>query len=461
MALGELPLEMLTHVRQHLGLRDSVRVSATCKRFRHGGLETVELPTESPVVTALHQHAFPRPKLIPSMRSISCLESWVAYLDRCARQRRCREAPFIAAGWEHTLFVDAAGRLLASGIGVAVGRGHEDATYPVPTPVAALAGLRIRSVVAELDQSLALSWDGRVYSWGDNFHGQLGHGDKLTRPSPVLVEGLERVSSIAAQIVRSLAVTLSGDIFCWGKSFVPGAEDSLRPVIVEGFGGVRVRRVCAGYGSECVYAIGEGGRLFPWGLGDRWLLGHGDGQNLPLPKQVEALRGVWVNSVAVACCHALALAEDGLVYAWGGSTLKALLGHPLVKRRRLPTPVEALRGVRVGSIAAAEGRSYAVADSGEVWAWGLNGDTFVLGHGDEETCPLPKLIESLRGIKVDAVAAGDLLALARADDGSVYAWGDGCALQKGALGLGLSVSDAVEDVPTPQRIPGLRVACDV
>jgi hypothetical protein len=85
MPLHELPLEMLAHVCQHLGLSDLVHVSATCKRFRHGGLQTVELPTESPVVTALGKQAFPRPELVPSMRPIGSSDSWVAYPARCAR----------------------------------------------------------------------------------------------------------------------------------------------------------------------------------------------------------------------------------------------------------------------------------------------------------------------------------------------------------------------------------------
>jgi hypothetical protein len=39
-----------------------------------------------------------------------------------------------------------------------------------------------------------------------------------------------------------------------------------------------------------------------------------------------------------------------------------------VERELLPKPVEALRGVRVSSVAAAEWRSYAAADTGELWA---------------------------------------------------------------------------------------------
>jgi hypothetical protein len=37
--LHDLPLEVLTHVCQHLGLVDLVRVAQSCKRFRHAGLK--------------------------------------------------------------------------------------------------------------------------------------------------------------------------------------------------------------------------------------------------------------------------------------------------------------------------------------------------------------------------------------------------------------------------------------
>jgi hypothetical protein len=168
--LLDFPVVLLTDVCQQLDLRDLVRLGQTCKRFRGGncGLETAELLANSPVVTALHEHAFPGGGLLPRTRPMDCSESWVAVLTRCARQRRCREAPLIAAGDSHSLYVDAAGRLLAGGEGVAVGHGDEDETilYPDPTPVAAMAAIWVRSVAAGDTHSLALTWDGRVYSWG-------------------------------------------------------------------------------------------------------------------------------------------------------------------------------------------------------------------------------------------------------------------------------------------------------
>jgi hypothetical protein len=196
--LLDLPLELLTTVCQLLDLHDLMRIGSTCKRLRHGddALETAELPNKSPVVTVLQDHAFSRPEMVPSTRPIGCSksslryyafyrpelipttrpidysestlgrhsvfrpklipsrhplgysESWVSYLARCTRQRRCREAPPIAAGECHTLFVDATGRLLGYGKGAAAGHDHKKRAVSVPTPVAAVASVRVRSLAA-------------------------------------------------------------------------------------------------------------------------------------------------------------------------------------------------------------------------------------------------------------------------------------------------------------------------
>jgi hypothetical protein len=330
-ALLDLPLEMLTVVCQRLDLHDLVRLAETCKSFRHGdgGLETAKLPTKSPVATALRERASLGGERISSTRLSGCSESWIAYLARCVRC--CREASPFAVHHRRSLFVDAAGRLLACGQGLPVGHGHAFVIYPDPVPVSAMAGIRMRSVATATEHSLALSWDGRIYSWGGNWCGQLGHGDTLARPSPTLVKGLKGVCSVAAARAHSLAVTQSGAVFRWG-CLCPHAhpqelddwneepegwseeeelsdlaeaveavelgtasgedEDSeewpeleyapfsrldqiwLRPVLAEGFGGVCVRRVVAEI--LAAFAIGEAGELFSWGNRIRGLHGHGE-----------------------------------------------------------------------------------------------------------------------------------------------------------------------------------------
>jgi alpha-tubulin suppressor-like RCC1 family protein len=458
--LSDLPPEVLTNVCRHLGLRDLIRVSQSCKRFRRGGLETVELPTESPVVAVLRKLSFPQDELVPRTPPIACSESWVAYLARCARQRRCLEAPSIAVGECHSLFLDSSGRLLSCGYGAAVGYGIKGAHYVEPRPVGALADVWVRSVAAGSIHSLALGWDGRVYSWGINVYGDLGHGDRLNRLSPVLVEGLEGVCSIASGVFHNFAVTQPRAVFSWGRAPFYGQEDSLRPILVNGFGEVRVQRVCAG--DRSAFAIGEAGELFSWGRCYYRLLGHGDEQHQPSPKRVEALRGIRMSTLSIGYDHALALAEDGMVYAWGENRQRAVLGNPNVERELLPKPIEALRGVRVASVAAADNRSYALADTGELLAWGAGSIPFAtpVGHTELTNCPLPIPIKSLGDVKVDAVAAGEGHTLAQAEDGTVYAWGTKEVAETGALGLGMSVCRRQGChgflVLTPQRVTALH-----
>jgi alpha-tubulin suppressor-like RCC1 family protein len=166
-----------------------------------------------------------------------------------------------------------------------------------------------------------------------------------------------------------------------------------------------------------------------------------------------------MSTVSVGRCHALALSEDGQVYSWCES--RGLLGNQNSRRRLLPKPVQALRGVRVGSVAAAGFQSYAVADTGELWAWGResrHSEDAPLGHGKQANCPLPKPIESLQGIMVDAVAAGCYHTLALGDNGGVYAWGTSTSgWFGGSLGLGATASAAGSVMHTPERLQGIGV----
>jgi hypothetical protein len=179
-ALLDLPLDVLTAVCLQLDLRDLIRFAVACKRLRHGdgGQEPVQLPTKSPVVMALLEQAFRRPELVPSTRPVGCCESWVAHPARCVRQHWCQEALPVAAGWGHSLFVASAG-LKACSHGDAVGHPNKNGAFSYPAPVPGLVGLPVWSMAAGICYSLVLGCNGRVYSWGLNQKGQLGHGDKV------------------------------------------------------------------------------------------------------------------------------------------------------------------------------------------------------------------------------------------------------------------------------------------
>eukprot|EP00967_Tisochrysis_lutea_P103162 scaffold155593_cov33-Tisochrysis_lutea.AAC.2 len=45
--------------------------------------------------------------------------------------------------------------------------------------------------------------------------------------------------------------------------------------------------------------------------------GHGDEEDVPLPRPIEGLRGIRIRSVAAGACFSVAVAEDGCVWGWG------------------------------------------------------------------------------------------------------------------------------------------------
>lgn len=339
--LLDLPLEVLTNVCQHPDLCDLIRVGETCKHFGYGGQELVKPPgeppveplSESPLVTVLRERAFPGGQPVSFMRPSDCSESWVAYLARRVRQRRCWDAPTIAAAGRRSILVDASDRLLQCG-GCTEGA-EFNCWHPIPAAV--MAGLRVRSVATGRFHSLVLCWNDRVYSWGSSPNGELGHSDRDDRVLPALVEGLESVRGIAAADEGSLAVTHSGFVFCWGDPWFDGAAGASPrgPTIVDGLGATRVRCVCAK--SSVAFAIGEDAEIFSWGKDRCDRLCHGDEiDEQSKPKRVEALHGVKVGSVAIGCAHVLALTEDGAVYAWGRNTRRAVLGNRQLAIEPLP-----------------------------------------------------------------------------------------------------------------------------
>jgi alpha-tubulin suppressor-like RCC1 family protein len=82
------------------------------------------------------------------------------------------------------------------------------------------------------------------------------------------------------------------------------------------------------------------------------------------------------------------------VYEWGKNLFRAVLSNPFFVRVPWPTPVAALRGVHVSSVAAGGLRNHAVAETGELWTWGYEGDGIEgnnispLGHGEHKDDPL-------------------------------------------------------------------------
>ena len=133
----------------------------------------------------------------------------------------------LAVGENHILALSDSGDVYAWGLGTSgqLGLGKKR-SFPSPQLVWGLMRKGVRQIAAGHAHSLALTYNGLVYSWGSSKVGQLGHGDRVTQPLPKLIQYLdENVSREKSSTVRligagsrhSVAVLGNGELYCWGR----------------------------------------------------------------------------------------------------------------------------------------------------------------------------------------------------------------------------------------------------
>ena len=65
--------------------------------------------------------------------------------------------------------------------------------------------------------TIALSWNGEVFTWGNGGLGRLGHGDLNNRNVPTKVQNLskEKIVKVACGKYHSAALSSTGKLFTW------------------------------------------------------------------------------------------------------------------------------------------------------------------------------------------------------------------------------------------------------
>jgi len=138
----------------------------------------------------------------------------------------------------------------------------------------------------------------------------------------------------------------------------------------------------------------------------------------------------------------MAMTERGEVFTFGDGTF-GKLGHGNEEPCNTPTLVENLAGDRIISIAAGQHHSAFVSARGDVFTCG-RGEFGQLGQGEiaMDCCLVPKRVSLLtrRGVVKVVCAASSTMALT--ERGTVYAWG---LNQGGRLGLGVDSEAGFND----------------
>lgn len=315
--------------------------------------------------------------------------------------------------------------------------------HPV-TPTAAVTDVRFASIYFNLNQSLAIGKDGKVYSWGDDAYGQLGRGDEgradcgtrkaNCRLDIAAIANFKDIVQIAVGYSHTLALDATGKVYAFGRNNEGQlgngtTENSSVPVAVIWTGEApRIVQVIAS--SATSYALDDKGQLWGWGR-DRYAnLGDGEASREGVSKPQKIMLPEAIVQVAVGRDHVLALSKTAKIYAWGlnassqvGYNSKNLAntpnawGSPVLSPKALPS----IEGVTVAAVYANGNTSYLRNSAGKLYAWGMYGMSEGTGTVYENLDKPTDVFTSLTGI--EELAVGALHQVARNKAGELFSWG--------------------------------------
>ena len=283
----------------------------------------------------------------------------------------------------------------------------------------------VESVYLESSSSAAIKKDGSLWMWGANAYGQLGDGSTTTRRTPVKVldGGVAKICSIGTTAV----IMEDGSLWMWGDNTYgqilhETSEKVTKPCKV--MDGV----ISASAGMDSVAVVKSDGTLWTWGSNGFGQLGNGTTKDSSTPVMIMS------GMVSVADSEQwrlLALDQDGGLWGWGsnsGGYLDADTENDCL------APVKIMDGV--SSYALGYHHLAAVTTTGELWSWGYN-ENGQVGNGTTEKVLRP--VKVMGGVA--SVSLGGSSSSALTQDGVLWMWGD--------CGRGILGPEVDEDCLTP------------
>ena len=153
---------------------------------------------------------------------------------------------------------------------------------------------------------------------GRNARGQLGLGGTNDRDTFTVVAGLGGVLDIDAGEIHTIAVTAERGLYTWGRGQAIGhgdEEQRLVPTKVTGGGIEEAAVVQVAAGDNHSMALTATGELYSWGVGNKGQLGHGDKEDLAVPRVVDGIG--MVVGMSGGGVHSLVTTAEGRVLVFG------------------------------------------------------------------------------------------------------------------------------------------------
>ncbi|KAL1464308.1 hypothetical protein WDU94_003966 [Cyamophila willieti] len=205
-----------------------------------------------------------------------------------------------------------------------LGNGPTMSQISEPEPVVWFRNNKIdvSSVACGRLHTLVLTSSG-VYAWGSSQFGQLGIGPLDQSPHPRIIPALANVKivSISAGQYHSLAITSQGKLFTWGWGVhgqlgLNSVEDMSEPQLVKALEHEIIISAKGGHAHSI--ALTQAGKVWAFGSGIFGQLGTGSNTKHKVPIELYGLPEP-ISMIATGYFHNLALGTSNRLYTWGSS----------------------------------------------------------------------------------------------------------------------------------------------
>ncbi|MFH1227954.1 MAG: hypothetical protein V1701_08635 [Planctomycetota bacterium] len=235
----------------------------------------------------------------------------------------------IAAGYYYTIALKSDGTLWTWGendfgqLGDGTTAGKN-----VPTQI---SGTNWSAIAAGNAHTVALKTDGTLWAWGNGNDGQLGNGEHRIpalyiieyRTRPIQIAGTNW-SAVAAGTFHTVALKQDGTLWTWGENYDgqlgngTTGDNKARPTQIAGTNWSAIAA-----GDAHTVALKTDGTLWTWGSNNAGQLGD---ENNPIPPLLFShnanarptqIAGTNWSAIAAGLSHTVALKQDGTLWAWG------------------------------------------------------------------------------------------------------------------------------------------------
>ncbi|CAI5784678.1 probable E3 ubiquitin-protein ligase HERC6 [Podarcis lilfordi] len=352
--------------------------------------------------------------------------------------RRAPEAPggpevvLVACGERHSLLLRADGSVASCGdnaqgqLGRRLPPGQRRAH--VPEQIQALETQTIVHISCGKEHSLAVCNNGRVFSWGAGAFGQLGTGELKERLIPKKVDGLSKykIIQVACGNYHSIALAKDGRVFSWGQNthgqLGLGKEvtNQAGPQQISALDGIPLAQVAAG-GSQS-FALSLSGVVYGWGKNNAHQLGLSQAdpkEQIFKPHSIAALRKLDVIYVSCGDEHTAVLTQNGSVFTFGDDSA-GQLGRSSSALKTGPEKLDSVEGP-VSHLVCGSYHTVCISASGQLISFGRgpqqqhNGSGPSSSKSDGRRCfNISALVSpnELLGVRVKRIFAGPYVTFA-------------------------------------------------